>query len=65
MKFSKNKLYIEAYMKCVNCGILIFEDPKENATQHRLENGKIYCSSWCVDWETERETRRAAEAAAR
>ena len=65
MKFSKNKLYIEAYIKCANCGILIFEDPKRDAAQRRLENGRIYCSSWCVDWEKERQARRAAEAAAR
>ena len=65
MKFSKNKLYIETYIKCVNCGILIFEDSKKNMPQHSSENGRVYCSSWCVDWETERETRRVAEANAR
>ena len=65
MRFSKNKLYVEAYIKCTNCGILIFENAKKDAAQHRLENGKVYCSSWCIDWEAEREARRAAEAAPR
>ena len=62
MKFSKNKLYIEAYIKCVNCGILIYEASKQNMPQRRSESDKIYCSSWCVDWETDREARRVAEA---
>lgn len=65
MRFSKNKLYIEAYIKCVNCGILIFEDSKRNTPQRGSGNGKIYCSSWCIDWETEREARRAADATVR
>lgn len=65
MKFSKNKLYIEAYIKCENCGVLIFEDSKQDALQQRSVNGKTYCSPWCVDWETEREARRVADAAAR
>ena len=63
MRFSKNKLYIEAYIKCANCGILIFEDPKQDAPQQRSENGRIYCSPWCIEWETEREARRVADAA--
>lgn len=43
MKLSKNKLYIKAYIKCANCGILTFENFSRNMPQHSSENGKIYC----------------------
>ncbi len=28
MRFAKNRLYIESYTKCPNCGILIYEELK-------------------------------------
>ena len=33
MKFAKNRLYIERYTKCPNCGILIFENSESNMKQ--------------------------------
>ena len=51
MKFAKNRLYIESYTKCPNCGILIFEELQQNMEQTILIDGKRYCSSWCVSWE--------------
>ena len=63
MRFAKNKLYIESYTKCPNCGILIFEDSKPNMEQTILMDGKLYCSSWCVNWERDRVARSQAESA--
>jgi hypothetical protein len=64
MKFAKNRLYIEDYTKCPNCGILIFEDSKQNMQATKFVDGKLYCSSWCVDWERERALRNQARATA-
>ena len=46
MRFAQNGLYIEAYLKCANCGLLIFD--KNNT--HIMHNDKRYCSQWCIDW---------------
>lgn len=48
MRFSDRRLYIEAYVKCVTCGVLIYDDgireePADAAAQ-------IYCSPWCREW---------------
>jgi hypothetical protein len=64
MRFAKNRLYIESYTKCPNCGILIFEDSKQNMEQTILVEDKRYCSSWCVSWERDRAARSRAESAA-
>jgi hypothetical protein len=64
MRFAKNRLYIESYTKCPNCGILIFEDSKRNMQETKLIEGKLYCSDWCVTWERDRASRRQAEVAA-
>lgn len=64
MKFARNRLYIESYTKCPNCGILIFEASEQSMKQTILVDGKRYCSSWCIDWEKDRASRRQAEAEA-
>lgn len=61
MKFAKNGLYIESYIKCTNCGILIYETSKQAAMEAKHIDGEIYCSSWCIDWETDRRTRLGAQ----
>ena len=65
MKFAKNRLYIESYTKCPNCGILIFENSEQNMKQTVVTDGKRYCSSWCVAWEKDRAARHQAESVAR
>lgn len=63
MRFSANRLYVESYEKCPNCGILLFE--ASDAAQDRvMTGGRTYCSAWCVTWEGERQARRAGESAA-
>ena len=64
MRFAKNRLYIESYTKCPNCGILIYEDSAQNMEGTQLIDGNLYCSSWCVDWEKDREARIQAKSAA-
>ncbi len=64
MKFAKNRMYVESYIKCHNCGILIFEGSLTDKTESVTLNGVRYCSAWCVSWETERTTRLEAEVAA-
>jgi len=55
MKFSANKLYIEQYLKCDNCGILLYEgEPRITDA----EPGKRFCSQWCVDWYREQTLKR-------
>lgn len=63
MKFAKNRLYIELYTKCPNCGILIYEDAKQNVLETKLVGGQTYCSAWCVEWEADRAARQHAHAA--
>jgi hypothetical protein len=64
MRFSKNRLYIESYTKCPNCGILIYEDSTQSMEGTELIDGKLYCSSWCVNWQRDRAARSQAQSAA-
>ena len=62
MKFAQNRLYIESYNKCPNCGLLLYEKPSGAAPDTVVSGGKTYCSQWCIDWERERRQRRQSEA---
>jgi hypothetical protein len=56
MKLSENGLYVERYIKCGTCGVLIYE----NRDQELLtQDGVHYCSQWCIEWKEAREARRA------
>jgi hypothetical protein len=57
MKFAQNRMYIERYDKCPNCGILLFEKPVNPDSETVVFNGKLYCSKWCVEWEEQRSKR--------
>lgn len=63
MKFAQNRLYIEAYDKCPNCGLLLYEEPSGGVNGAVTFEGKLFCSQWCVDWTVDRRRRRAEEAA--
>ena len=66
MKFAQNRLYIESYSKCQNCGILLYERPANSSADLTiLKDGKTYCSAWCIAWEDERAKRHEAAAQAR
>ena len=64
MKFAQNRMYIESYNKCPNCGILIYERPANSIVSTVILGGKTYCSSWCVKWEEERSKKRKAAVSA-
>lgn len=46
MRFSDNGYYIETYVKCDNCGVLIYDAAREVAGEG--DTGP-YCSEWCRD----------------
>ena len=63
MKFAPNHLYIEEYVKCANCGVLIYEERDAKESETISKDGKVYCSQWCLDWEEARETGKPAAVA--
>lgn len=64
MRFAPNHLYIEEYVKCANCGVLIYDERGKNEAATVVANGKTYCSQWCLDWERARATGAPAPMAA-
>ncbi len=48
MRFSENGFYIERYIKCDNCGMLIYGE----GLARESDDGEpqLYCSDWCVEW---------------
>jgi hypothetical protein len=60
VKFAPNRMYIESYNKCPNCGVLLYEKPQSATSAPVVSGGKTYCSTWCVEWEADRAKRRAA-----
>ena len=47
MRFSDNGFYIEKYLKCANCGMLIYKQGIEKKLAGKTH---LYCSDWCVEW---------------
>jgi N-methylhydantoinase B len=45
MRFSDNGYYIEKYIKCANCGMLVYGQKRQAAG-----TGPVYCSDWCIEW---------------
>jgi hypothetical protein len=52
MRFSPDGYYVESYVKCVNCGVLIYNAglPGQRGAQKVM-----FCSSWCHKWDAMRE----------
>ena len=46
MKFSNNGYYIERYIKCSNCGMLLYSD----GLKSEIAPNEVFCSKWCIDW---------------
>ena len=44
MKFSENGYYVEKYLKCENCGELIYQD-------YIKFKESLYCCKWCKEWD--------------
>lgn len=53
MKLSENGFYVEKYVKCCNCGLLIYSDGVTKAISGK---SKLFCSDWCVEWFERRES---------
>lgn len=47
MRFSANGYYIEKYVKCANCGLLIYGS---GTAGERHGRPAIFCCDWCVEW---------------
>ena len=47
MRFSANGYYIERYVKCATCGMLVYG---EGIAGTRHGKACIYCTPWCVEW---------------
>ncbi|SFH75196.1 hypothetical protein [Albimonas pacifica] len=57
MKLSATKLYVERYVKCRCCGVLIYDAGRADAVER---DGALFCSTWCVDWHDARPSLSAA-----
>lgn len=51
MRFSDTKFYIEAYIKCDNCGVLIYDEGRSETVG---DETMIFCSAWCAEWKRRR-----------
>ena len=47
MRLSKNGYYVEKYVKCANCGLLIYDQGIE---VERDGGTRLFCSDWCIEW---------------
>ena len=52
MRFSDNGYYIEKYVKCATCGMLVY-GPGIAGSRHG--EACVYCSDWCVEWARRRD----------
>ncbi|MEQ8662297.1 MAG: hypothetical protein RLW62_15890 [Gammaproteobacteria bacterium] len=47
MRLSRNGYYVERYIKCDNCGVLIYD---EGTPANIAGNDGLFCSQWCIEW---------------
>jgi len=50
MRMSPEGYYVERYVKCDNCGLLIYGDGLPSITREAL-----FCTEWCVAWDAKRQ----------
>ena len=55
MRFSSNGYYVEKYVKCDNCGMLIYG---AGIAGTRHARSALFCSDWCVEWSALKKTGR-------
>jgi hypothetical protein len=53
MRFADKRYYIEAYDKCTNCGVLIYDGGLKAKAADGAKH--LYCSEWCRDWSAQRD----------
>lgn len=54
MRFAHKRYYIERYVKCDCCGVLIYDAPL--IAQAPDGTPRQFCSPWCRDWTAKRDT---------
>ena len=47
MRFADKGYYIEEYVKCANCGVLVYDQGIADSTSQK---SRIFCSDWCREW---------------
>jgi N-methylhydantoinase B len=47
MRLSRNGYYVEKYVKCANCGLLIYD---AGIPVERDARPELFCSDWCIEW---------------
>jgi len=52
MRFSANGYYVERYVKCDCCGVLIYDEGI--AVTHPTAGALLFCSPWCREWQTQK-----------
>lgn len=52
MRFSDTGYYIERYVKCHNCGVLVYDDGVTSDEPELAE--MIFCTDWCKTWKAQR-----------
>ncbi len=52
MRFSPDGYYVESYVKCVNCGVLVYD---AGTPGRRGTKPAMFCSAWCREWDALRE----------
>ena len=48
MRFTDHRYYVERYIKCDCCGVLIYDDGIAAASPDG--SPRLFCSDWCRDW---------------
>ena len=48
MRFSDKRYYIEEYIKCANCGVLIYDEGVREPGSPA--DAPLHCSEWCIQW---------------
>ena len=51
-RVSDKRYYIENYVKCANCGVLVYDEGV--GAQGEAGEAAVYCSAWCVEWAAKR-----------
>jgi 5-oxoprolinase (ATP-hydrolysing)/N-methylhydantoinase B len=48
MRFANKRFYVERYIKCDCCGVLIYDQGLATAAPDGAP--RLFCSQWCRDW---------------
>lgn len=49
MRFADKRYYVEAYVKCATCGVLVYDEGVPSG-----DDAAPYCTEWCREWAARR-----------